>query len=362
MPLSARKLFEELKKLNITTNSRPSGRESEYAQVILNLVQSLDRANNLVVEEEEECVFDESEQDGEYVPTYQPLESANDIFTMDYMLNVVRFKDAGNSFETVKHRFRRVKYPTYISRFRAYITNMGTKREKFDKVSEYVFRRCLEARDGFNTYHDKDIKRWALSKAREVGLPDFTSSHTWINEFKKRNRIVSRKITKFVTSRYTVDREELENNGATFLVRFGAELLPNFTPEEVINTDQSGFSYEIHGNRTLSFQGERDTLALTRCRNATTHSYTIQPMISASGDLLSKLMIVLQEPSGSFGPRVLDELPRYDDVFVACSTSGKVTINIMKEWTQRCLKPVIGSKCLLLCDSFNIHRHENLLP
>ena len=49
--------------------------------------------------------------------------------------------------------------------------------------------------------HDLSIKKWALSKAREVKLASFTALHPWIAEFKKLNRIVDRKITKFTCAK-----------------------------------------------------------------------------------------------------------------------------------------------------------------
>ena len=56
-----------------------------------------------------------------------------------------------------------------------------------------------------------------------------------------------------------------------------------------------------------------------------THSHTIQPTISADGKLLSPLYIVLKEPSGKFGLIVQETIFQPINVFVAESTSGKLT-------------------------------------
>jgi len=59
--------------------------------------------------------------------------------------------------------------------------------------------------------------------------------------------------------------------------------------------------------------------------SATTHNYTIQPLISATGQLLSPLFLVLKESSGKFGPIVEENLFRPKNVYLEASKSGKLT-------------------------------------
>lgn len=59
-----------------------------------------------------------------------------------------------------------------------------------------------------------------------------------------------------------------------------------------------------------------------------THSYTIQLTISCNGRLLSPLSIVLQEPSGTFEPRMKENLLRALNIIVTASKSGKMTSDI----------------------------------
>jgi len=89
--------------------------------------------------------------------------------------------------------------------------------------------------------------------------------------------------------------------------------------ENVFNSDQSGFNLEMHTGRTLSFKGQQKIETLTQSMNSTTHSYTIQPFISASGSLLSPLLIILEEKDGKFGPRVESNLFKADNVLVLVS-------------------------------------------
>jgi len=64
--------------------------------------------------------------------------------------------------------------------------------------------------------------------------------------------------------------------------------------------------------------------AIVQSVSSTTHSYTIMPIISASGRLLSPLYIVLKESMGTFGPRVQDTLFRPVNIYIQASKSGKL--------------------------------------
>jgi hypothetical protein len=59
---------------------------------------------------------------------------------------------------------------------------------------------------------------------------------------------------------------------------------------------------------------------------------TIQPTISKDDKLLSPLFIVLQEPTGIFGPRILQTLFKSPNMYVRASTSGKLTKEELKVW------------------------------
>lgn len=95
--------------------------------------------------------------------------------------------------------------------------------------------------------------------------------------------------------------------------------------ENVFNFDQSGFNLEMHTGRTLAFQEEQKIETLTQSINCMTYSYTIQPIISASGSLLLPLIIILQEKDGKFGPQVEQNLFKAENVVALPSKSGKMT-------------------------------------
>jgi len=113
---------------------------------------------------------------------------------------------------------------------------------------------------------------------------------------------VSRQITKYVTKREIECHEDLENAAIEFVNEVTNEC-QEIDPNDIYNFDESGFKYEFSLTATLSFKGEKDTIALISSHNANSHSYTIMPLLSMSGKLEGKLIVCLQEPKGIIGPR-----------------------------------------------------------
>lgn len=112
---------------------------------------------------------------------------------------------------------------------------------------------------------------------------------------------------------------------------------------------------EFHSGRTLAQKGSKKVESIVQNISATTHSYTIQPTISADGRLLSPLFIVLKEPSGTFGPRVQETLFNAPNIFVTASKSGKLTSTHVKTWLREVFFPNVGPQSVLLLDSWSGH-------
>ena len=98
--------------------------------------------------------------------------------------------------------------------------------------------------------------------------------------------------------------------------------------ENVHNSDQSGFQFELYFGRTLTFEGEKQVQCLVQLVTSATHSFTIQPLISGDGRLLSPLFLVLKERTGEIGPRIGTNLFRPENVYIEVSKSGKLTSGI----------------------------------
>jgi len=70
-----------------------------------------------------------------------------------------------------------------------------------------------------------------------------------------------------------------------------AELTRNVPSIQLVNTDQSGIELELHSGRTLDFKGVHKVQAVAQSVNATTHSFTIQVIVSADGDVSPKKLV-----------------------------------------------------------------------
>jgi hypothetical protein len=95
-------------------------------------------------------------------------------------------------------------------------------------------------------------------------------------------------------------------------------------------------------------------------KNASTHSYTVQPTISLDGKQVGPILLCLQEPKGKLGEGVKNKLFKPSNVVITCSASGKLTSSLVAYWRDNCLLPSIGGKCLLLSDSWSAQNDMSL--
>jgi hypothetical protein len=122
-----------------------------------------------------------------------------------------------------------------------------------------VFNDFKRARNNFLIIHDCDLQRWAKNKARELDF-EFKASNSWLSRFKKRNGIVSRKVTKIVSTNYVQDQETIKQSANEFLNN-SKQVMQSFDESNTFNSDQSGFNYILTSGRTLSEEDERVTLS-----------------------------------------------------------------------------------------------------
>lgn len=155
----------------------------------------------------------------------------------------------------------------------------------------------MDAKKNHRQVHDIDLRRWARKMARELQCAKFKASISWAQRFKAKNRIVSRKITKFVSKKDLKEKEKIQDKALDFVLQT-MPLLDEYGRENVYNSDHAGFSYELHAGRTLDIKGVRKVEIVTQSKNALTHSYTILPTMSAAGKLVEPLYLILQEKDG----------------------------------------------------------------
>lgn len=277
------------------------------------------------------------------VPTNE-CTNDNEEVDFEYKKRAVEFWRSGKtknlSIKTVQNRFKHVISDRQLRRWAHTINQGGTYREKIAQICQYTLDYFKAAHDSGSVVHDRDIKRWALQAQNEIGFDDirFKASKKWLKKFKAAHRIVSRKINKFISRKTLEETSELDEKATAFVADV-TSCIPSIGLENLYNSDQSGFQLEMHSGRTLAIEGEKQVQCLVQSVSATTHSYTIQPLISGTGQLMSPLFIVLKEASGSFGPVVQETLFRPENVYLEASKSGKLTTS--KHYYENCLTIVL---------------------
>jgi len=129
-------------------------------------------------------------------------------------------------------------------------------------------------------------------------------------------------------------------------------LISKYSSHQILNSDHCSFQQEYIPPRTLSFTGERTTEVAVKKKYNTTHSYTVQPITSADGDLLEKFLLILQEKENTFGKNVQKNLDVPSNVVVKASKSGKSSDEKHHAFLNEVLRPLVGKKFLLFLDSW----------
>lgn len=268
-------------------------------------------------------------------PTNQCTEDNNDEITYDYKVRAVDYWKSGKnkklSVESVRQKFKQVRSISQLHRWSTVVNKGDTYRDKTARICDFTLKNFKAAMDSGHIVHDKDLQRWALQAQKKIGNEDirFKASKHWLTRFKHAHRIVSRKINKFVTRKTLESTTEIEKKSDQF-VNDVRQCALSVGWANVYNSDQSGFQLEMYSGRTLATEGEQQIQCVVQSVASTTHSYTIQPTISAEGKLLSPLFLVLQERSGKFGLIVEENLFRPENVYVDVSVSGKLTTSKLK--------------------------------
>ena len=236
--------------------------------------------------------------------------------------------------------------PNYIKRFReSCCSNEASQASRIEEINNYVTSRAEEVMQANAPLRDYMLVRWAMQRAGKLNARSFfTASNRWLWNFKKRNNIVSRKITAFITEASMRN----ENDTQASIARFHQACIGQairFPPRLMFKVDQTGFNYEVYRDRTLARKVQRDVEIAVDSQSKGTHSYTAQPMISRDGRTSGKLLICLQERNDQFGPRVgpsiRDMESRFNNILVVASKSDKMTQVLMREWIDRVLAPAL---------------------
>jgi len=110
-----------------------------------------------------------------------------------------------------------------------------------------------------------------------------------------------------VTKKQVVEARKTQKESEDFVAKVKLDM-GRVGPANTYNSDQSGIKQEEHTGRTLHTSGVKKVEAVVQRMNATTHSFTVQPILNAQGEFLKPMLLVLPEPKGTFGPHVKKNL------------------------------------------------------
>lgn len=237
------------------------------------------------------------------------------------------------------------------------------KRMKHDMIAEATLKKFNDAVRKGAQIHDITLRSMAMESLHELGYDqfDFEASQTWVTRFKVKFNITSRKITHFVSRKTFINEETIKENARAFVSNTNLELDQlGFDSDQLLNADQMGFTYEIHGKRTLAIKGTKNIDCVVGSVNATTHSYTVMPLIDASGTLHKPLYVVLRERK-TLSDTVWNNMYKFENLLISQSTSGKMGNELAIEWFDNCILNVVPKeRFALLVDSWGCFKVDRM--
>jgi hypothetical protein len=121
-----------------------------------------------------------------------------------------------------------------------------------------------------------------------------------------------------------------------------------------------GIQLEMTYGRTLAFKGDKKVEAAVQSKNATTYSVTLQPLINASGKLITPVLVCFYERNE---PEHFErDLSPFENLKCYSSKSGKVSKEMMKKWMIQQFLPAAEKNSVLLLDSWSGFNEAKLLP
>ncbi|EFN85047.1 hypothetical protein EAI_12586, partial [Harpegnathos saltator] len=182
----------------------------------------------------------------------------------------------------------------------------------------------------------------------------FVASSTWLTNFLREYRISNRRVVRYISKKEAILPETVIKSAKEFQTLIRA-ISPDYDPNFVINTDQTGCQYRVNVSRTYTHTGQKLVQLYIDLNkgdlNKVSHSYTAQYSLTKSGKLLNKVFVCLQEFSDNFGVRVqkdVDELLKLcKNVVITCSKSGKLTTSLYEQYLKNVVKPYVGDNLFL---------------
>lgn len=304
----------------------------------------------------------ENDPDFEYESPSKKKRELPVLISKERMKEIIELWDRNPrwSWSTLKHKgASEIPSKRTLIRWRNQIRDSDNKLVKYRLINDYVFNELVEARKSFKIIRASHLRMWAMEKLAQLNDPKLRlkAGKSWVSRFKKAHNISSRKINRLVSKREVKSEDEILASAKRFQSEIQS-LIPKYHPSHILNTDQCGFSYELTSSRTLTQKGEKTVYGYAQSpKNLSTHSYTVQYIISLSGEIMGNVFLCLQEPKGKFGPIVKKDVESYlpVNVTLTCSTSGKMSTSLNEYFIEKQVVPVVHDNFLYIVDSWTGH-------
>jgi hypothetical protein len=110
------------------------------------------------------------------------------------MRRIVALHDRNWKEESIERQYKWYNRQ-YLARFRDCVERGGSRRSLYRDIDDYTADQVRETRARGRPVHDYMIRHWASQRAEAIGFDDFACSNNWLDYFKKRNKIRSKKVT-----------------------------------------------------------------------------------------------------------------------------------------------------------------------
>ncbi|XP_059478188.1 uncharacterized protein LOC132203811 [Neocloeon triangulifer] len=213
-------------------------------------------------------------------------------------------------------------------------------------IESDVYAKFLEFRGDLKIIKGRHLRQWAIESAtlkHGLSTKDFCASPTWLENFKRRFKVGGRKINKYVTRKSVREKDDILKSATDFVENEKGEVI-RVGRACFGNLDHVGINREMHSARTLAIIGERTIEKCIQSSNSMTHSWTLVPACDASGRLWEPAYLILKEDGGKFGVRVQETVLRPENLFVTCSSSGKMLGSQVEELFTNCIFPNVKGK------------------
>lgn len=151
-----------------------------------------------------------------------------------------QFGIPANTLSTIiKNKEKYESQPSSLKRIK------GPENKEIDNCVVQWLKQC---RDKNLPISGPTLQEKATEFAKQLGKPNFRASNGWLQNFKKRNDVVFKKVTG--------ESASVNDEVCTQWCEKLSELTKDYNPEDIFNADETGLYYQCLPDKTLTFKGD----------------------------------------------------------------------------------------------------------